>query len=249
MSRPKKKEVKEERRPRVYVVGGGFEYIRLMYNLGCDGAKGLDDADVVLFTGGEDVYPGLYGEVSMAKTNFNRIRDDKEQAIYKGALDRELPMIGICRGGQFLNVMNGGKLWQHVTCHAGNHLARIEIPPFSGPDKDKRRCIEVTSTHHQMMKPTPDAIVLMTACESLERHSPSYAEVGRPKDENLDIEAVFYEDTGCLCFQPHPEFAHAPAALVDFFEELCKDWVFPLIPNTTAKAIINQTKPSVVAKI
>jgi gamma-glutamyl-gamma-aminobutyrate hydrolase PuuD len=245
-AKPTAKVVNE--RPRVYIVGGGFEYIRLMFNLGCTGAKGLDDADVVLFTGGEDVYPGLYGEVAMAKTNFNRIRDDKEVAIYKQALERELPMIGICRGGQFLNIMNGGKMWQHVTCHAGNHLARIEIPPFNGKGKDKRRTIEVTSTHHQMMIPSPDGIVLLTANEALEKLSPGKEVVGKDADKP-DTEAVFYEDTGCLCFQPHPEFAFCPPDCVDFFEELCKDWVFPLIPNTTSKAIVDQAKPSVVAKI
>ena len=75
MSKPKDKESGKTniiRRYRVYVVGGGYEYIRMLFNLGYDGAKGLEDADVVLFTGGEDVNPELYGEVCMAKTNFSR---------------------------------------------------------------------------------------------------------------------------------------------------------------------------------
>lgn len=220
-------------RPRVYVVEGGYEYIRLMYRLGCDGAKGPDDAQVVLFTGGADVNPELYGEPCMAKTNFSRLRDVKEQAIYAQALARELPMVGICRGGQFLNVMNGGKMWQHVTCHTNNHLARIEIPPLAAGNK--RRTIEVTSTHHQMMIPTDDAIVLLTACEALEKDSPAYAKVGKSWDEP-DTEAVFYEETNCLCFQPHPEFAAAPADCVDFFEECLDNFIYPKIPLKSDKA-------------
>lgn len=221
-------------RPKVYVVGGGFEYIRLMYNLGCDGATGLEDADVVLFTGGEDVNPKLYGEICMAKTIFNALRDQKEEAIFKAALERELPMVGICRGGQFLNVMNGGKMWQHVDGHAGrNHIARVEIPPFNGKEKH-RRTVKVTSTHHQMMIPTADAIVLLTAQESRERDAPGYAQIGEHEDDP-DIEAVFYDDTNCLCFQPHPEFGSAPPECVDIFEEFLDNFIYPRIPTNVPK--------------
>lgn len=235
MSAKKKDEVKN--RPKVWVIGGGFEYIRLLFNLGCDGAKGLDDADFVLFTGGEDVTPQLYGEVALPKTNYNRIRDEKEKAIYDECVARGIPMVGICRGGQFLNVMNGGKMWQHVTCHCGNHLARIEVPPFHN---DKRRTIEVTSTHHQMMIPTDDAIILATACEALEKIAVGYEKIGKNEDDP-DIEVVFYDDTKSLCFQPHPEFGSAPADCVDFFEECLDNWIYPNIQNKMEKAIVGQS--------
>lgn len=227
----KMKEI-ELSRPKVYVVGGGFEYIRMLFTLGCDGAKGLDDADFVLFTGGEDVNPELYGEPVMAKTNFSRARDDKEQAIFKGALERELPMVGICRGGQFLNVMNGGKMWQHVIGHTGNHVARIEVPPFL--KDNKRRTITVTSTHHQMMIPADHAIVLMTANIAIEKNSPLVTKLGH-KLEEPDTEAVFYDDTNCLCFQPHPEFGSCPAECVDFFEECLDNFIFPRLPVRAKK--------------
>ncbi|HEY6020843.1 MAG TPA: gamma-glutamyl-gamma-aminobutyrate hydrolase family protein, partial [Candidatus Paceibacterota bacterium] len=89
-------EKKEEHtRPKCYVVGGGMEYIRLLFEFGYDGATGLDGADFVLFTGGEDVNPEIYGEVPMAKTEFNRLRDMKEQVIYQACVNRGLPMVGI----------------------------------------------------------------------------------------------------------------------------------------------------------
>lgn len=217
--------------PRVYIVGGGFEYIRLMYNLGCDGAKNLYDADIVLFTGGEDVNPELYGEEPLAKTHFNRLRDEKEQAIYKAALDRKIPMVGICRGGQFLNVMNGGKLWQHVTNHAGlNHLAHVQVPPFTKGKKP--RVVNVTSTHHQMMIPAEHGMVLLTAAEATEKHSQKVVITGAVVDKrNPDVEAVFYDDTACLCFQPHPEFHSAPVDCVDLFEEFLESFIYPRIPD------------------
>jgi gamma-glutamyl-gamma-aminobutyrate hydrolase PuuD len=226
-------------RPRVYVVGGGFEYIRLMYRLGCDGATGLDDADLVLFTGGEDVDPSLYGEPHLKRTRSNLSRDTKETAIYRGALDRGLPMVGICRGGQFLNVMNGGKLWQHVTNHTAQHLAYVQIPPFQKGKKP--RVISVTSTHHQMMIPGPDACVLLTARNSYERNSVGVTTIGLPDDDDPDIEAVFYDKTDCLCFQPHPEFPNAPADCVNFFDECLRDFIFPRVPlNELGKSIISQ---------
>lgn len=231
------------KRYKVYVVGGGYEYIRMLFNLGYDGAKGLDDADIVLFTGGADVNPEMYGEVCMAKTNFDRLRDDKEQVIYHGALDRGLPMVGICRGGQFLNVMNGGKLWQHVTGHVGSHIMRVELPPFN--KGDKRRTLEVTSTHHQMMIPTPDAIIIGTALEAREKHAPSYSEIGKLDEKNPDIEVVFYEDTNCLCFQPHPEINSAKPELIDFFDECMTDWIVPMVPVGMEKVILEQSRPSI----
>jgi gamma-glutamyl-gamma-aminobutyrate hydrolase PuuD len=222
----------EKLRPRCYVIGGGLDYIRLMFQLGCDGAIGLDDADFVLFTGGADVNPEMYGEIPMAKTNFDRLRDNKEHLIYQGALDRKLPMVGICRGGQFLNVENGGKMWQHVTNHTGNHAAFVEVPPFN--DNGKRRIIAVTSTHHQMMIPTDEAVVLLTANVCLEKNSPAFTQLGK-KQDSPDVEVVFYPDTNCLCFQPHPEFRTAPAECVDFFEECLDNWIYPVLPGNTPK--------------
>lgn len=234
-----------EKRFKAYVVGGGFDYIRLLFRLGCDGAKGLCDADFVVFTGGEDVNPELYGEPCMAKTNFSRDRDEKEKAIYEATLEKGLPMVGICRGGQFLNVMNGGSMWQHVTNHCGNHVARIETPPYN--EGNKRRTIMVTSTHHQMMKPTDEAIVLATASVALEKNSPAFTQLGK-KEDVPDIEVVYYDDTNCLCFQPHPEMRNAPADCVDFFEECLENWIYPRVPNETTKALLDQI-PKAIKKI
>lgn len=226
-------------RPRVYVVGGGLEYIRLMYDLRCDGATSVEDADLILFTGGEDVDPELYGERPHKRTTYNRARDDKERAIYERALARDIPMVGICRGGQFLNVMNGGKMWQHVTGHTTSHMAFVEIPPFNEGGK-KRILQNVTSTHHQMMIPTDEGMVLLTALEAWEKETGmGYTKMGKELTEP-DIEAVWYAGTSCLCFQPHPEYKTANAQLVDFFEECLENFVFPLINNDTIEAIKKQ---------
>jgi gamma-glutamyl-gamma-aminobutyrate hydrolase PuuD len=232
---------KEKIRPKVYVIGGGYDYIALMYRLGCDGAKGVEDADVVLFTGGEDVNPELYKEVPLATTNFSRLRDQKESLIFDACLEREIPMVGICRGGQFLNVKNGGKMWQHVKNHCGSHIARIEVPPFNKgkKDQDLRRTIEVTSTHHQMMIPTEDAVILATALVATEKSNVAYTKIGITEDDP-DTEVCAYPDTNSLCFQPHPEMHSATPECIDFFEECLDNWIYPHIKDRQVQMIHNQ---------
>jgi gamma-glutamyl-gamma-aminobutyrate hydrolase PuuD len=236
--------IEKKSRPKVYVVGGGFDYIRLLYGLGYDGAKGVAEADIVLFTGGEDVNPELYGEPCMRATNFCCQRDDYDVGLFKQALSLELPMVGVCRGGQFLNVMNGGKMWQHVTKHCQDHLIRVEIPPFNN---DKRRSIMATSTHHQMMIPTEEALILATAAQSDEKISPKYTRSGV---EDNDCEVCFYDETNCLCFQPHPEYARATADCVDFFEECLANFIVPRISiPPLPKKILDKIKPSKKEKV
>lgn len=71
--------------------------------------------DGLLFTGGQDVSPALYGETP--KPTCGEIcpaRDRMEQALLHLALERDLPVLGICRGIQFLNAVLGGTLYQDL---------------------------------------------------------------------------------------------------------------------------------------
>lgn len=150
----------------------------------------IADADMVIFQGGADVTPELYNEKRIPETSCSRQVDESDISLYK-SFENKIK-IGICRGSQFLNVMNGGKLWQHVNNHAihGTHQA------FDGNEY-----IEVTSTHHQMMRPTAESIILLTATESTYKLN----DKGKFK-EVVDIEACYYPETNSFCFQPHPEF-------------------------------------------
>ena len=66
--------------------------------------------DGVLLTGGGDVDPRLYGGDSGKAAQVNRARDDFELALIKVAMEKKLPLLGICRGCQLLNVARGGTL-------------------------------------------------------------------------------------------------------------------------------------------
>ena len=75
----------------------------------------LDRVDGLVLTGGADVDPLRYGEAPGERTSAPRVlRDEWETALARGALDRGLPLLAICRGLQIINVALGGSLHQHL---------------------------------------------------------------------------------------------------------------------------------------
>lgn len=186
--------------PKVYIVGGGASYEAMFESMGWELTFSTENADLVQFTGGHDVSPHLYGEAPHPATASYRDRDETEEVIFAEAQSYGVACAGICRGAQFLNVMNGGKLYQHVEGHAirHSHLCRSEM---------LGRSLHVTSTHHQMMIPASHGEVegyvlgLATTKQSVIDGNIAYI-----KRDNVDVEVVYYEGTRSLCFQPHPEF-------------------------------------------
>lgn len=210
----------------VFVVGGGSEYIQMFNEAGFKGAESVTDADIICFTGGEDVDPDLYGETPLPNTHFNRARDDLEVQIYSEAVASKKPMVGICRGAQFLNVMNGGSLWQHVQGHAVRRGHGVK-------DMVTGEWMEgMTSTHHQMMRPAnKGAEIIALACESTLKQSAKET-VKRKKPELDDVEVVWYPKTLTLCFQPHPEFYHGE----------CRNYFLGLVDRYLLPAFDDQNK-------
>lgn len=204
---------------RVLVVGGGFQYIKMFADAGFKGATGVEDADIICFTGGEDVDPSLYGEEAIPETYCNPARDEREAEIYGEAAGLGKPMCGICRGAQFINVMNGGKLWQDVNNHAraGGHDV---LDVRTGEIKKN-----MTSTHHQMMIPAADGEILAVASLSTKKKSMSETRLLPAPEENGDVEVVWYQGSNSLAFQPHPEFAQGECR--KYFLDLVDEYILP----------------------
>lgn len=205
--------------PKVYIVCGNYQYRDMFVKFGWDIADTVSDADLVQFTGGEDVTPALYDQAVHYSTNFNTARDKQEAVILRLAQGLEKPVAGICRGGQFLNVMMGGSMWQDVDNHCvGKHVAY---------DTQSGESLDVTSTHHQMMIPGKNGKVVLVAKESKCKTKCGKQGSGFiycEDDRNPDVEAVHYPEQGAFCFQPHPEFGadacpDLATAYFDYLEE------------------------------
>lgn len=186
----------------VYISEGSQEYINLFTSRkGWVVTTDLKKADLVQFTGGADVSPSLYGCAMHPKTYPNAARDEREVRTFNIAKEAGIPMAGICRGGQFLNVMCGGKMYQDVEGHAmGRQHMMLDL--FCGDE------FQVTSTHHQMMKPAPDASIIGVSkiCNRREYVDKSGDIHVITRDDMDDYEILFYQKNMCFCFQPHPEF-------------------------------------------
>jgi putative glutamine amidotransferase len=99
----------------------------------------LDGLDGLLLAGGADIDPAAYGAERHRKTvNTRPDRDRAEIALALRALERDLPLLGICRGMQLLNVALGGTLIQHLPDDLGHTDHRRSLGSFDNADHDVR---------------------------------------------------------------------------------------------------------------
>jgi putative glutamine amidotransferase len=104
-----------------------------------DPDEALDLLDGLLLAGGADIDPHAYGCARHSETvDTYPERDDFEIAMVRRALERDIPVLAICRGVQLLNVALGGTLHQHLPDSHGHHEHRRVRGTFDGADHDVR---------------------------------------------------------------------------------------------------------------
>ena len=231
---------------KIYVVGGSNSYA-LFITRDFEIIDTIENSDLVIFTGGEDVTPSMYDESVGKYTSSNQDRDMYEIEKYNEAINNEKICIGICRGSQFLTVMNGGKLIQHVTNHAIGGLHKINII-------DENRDIEITSTHHQMMFPF---YINKTKYKIIAKSSTNLSGTYLNGDNrNMDInfiedfvepEIVYYNSTNCLCIQGHPEIMDKNSQAVRFINVLIDELLESRCLNDK-KEIKKDNQPKIAEK-
>jgi len=152
--------------------GDSAPYIEALKKAGVELVEGdhLLGFDGLVLMGGTDVNPALYGEERGPETDEpDDARDQLECSLIEEALVRDLPILGICRGLQILNVQHGGSLVQHMEGHQvrtpenrglpvhsvaiepGTHLAVIAGPKLKW---------EVNSRHHQAIARVGEGLVI-----------------------------------------------------------------------------------------
>jgi putative glutamine amidotransferase len=95
----------------------------------------LTGLDGIVFTGGPDVDPALYGAEPHPLTSTRPDRDAAESMLMRAALDADLPLLGVCRGMQLMAAMSGGRLHQHLPDLLGHDRHR-DAPASSMPSAD-----------------------------------------------------------------------------------------------------------------
>lgn len=91
--------------------------------------KYMDLIDGIIFTGGDDILPAKYGEEPIKGIgDICILRDDQELKLLDMALERSLPILGICRGLQLLNVGLGGTLYQDLPSQKPEFQEHVSVP-------------------------------------------------------------------------------------------------------------------------
>lgn len=185
----------------VYVQGlfANSQTRRLFERNGYSIVERLKDSDIVVWTGGSDINPALYGEKPAGAGGWSQTRDNEDVAAVRLSGDRF--KVGICRGAQLLNVIpNGGTLWQDVDKHThGGHSIQ---------DKITGETVFVNSMHHQSLRLTDKAELVAYTKLSTTKYGYDRSWHCDEGPEDLDVEVAWYPKTKSLCVQFHPEFAY-----------------------------------------
>jgi len=193
---------------KIYVVGGSTGYASWMQGQLTDK---LSDANLVVFTGGEDIDPDFYGQPHHPFTGSNKTRDRYEFSKFEEAQKLGIPCLGICRGSQFLCVANGGLLVQHQQNPSYVH----NITTYD--DKE----LEITSTHHQAAFPynlsKEDYRILGWTNGISKFHEDGNKNEMHPEKE---CEIVYYPKTKSLGIQGHPEMMKREHLTITYLQNL-----------------------------
>lgn len=117
--------------------------------------------DGLLLPGGADLDPALYGHEAHPAAQVEAVRDDLELEAWRAARQRGVPVLGICRGFQAINVFSGGTLVQHLEGHDTSHAPGshpLHLDPRSRlarilGEADPLVTTEVNTYHHQAVRP------------------------------------------------------------------------------------------------
>ena len=177
----------------------------------------LDRLDGLLLAGGADMDPSFYGAAPHPETSGTvPMRDEAELALARRAIERDLPVLGICRGMQLINVALGGTLHQHLPDVVGHGEHRRSVGSFENSEHDVRlepgslaaqvigEELHSTKSHHH---------------QGVDRLGEGLVVTGRSVMDDLPEALEAPESTFVLGVQWHPEADPEPQVVAAFVEE------------------------------
>ena len=203
---------------KIHVVGSNYVYANWLEGKMVDS---IDDADLVMLTGGEDWHSSWYSNEEphpSMTTNFSRDLNEIREAVKAYSLKKK--MIGICRGSQGGCIFAGGELIQHQDTLG-------YIPPMRTHDD---RVIQVTSTHHQAAYPfrklkEGEDFKLLGWTNSLKFR---FLNAKESAHSSKEAEVVYYPKINFLGIQPHPESMYGIDEYnetITYFQNLAKKFI------------------------
>jgi gamma-glutamyl-gamma-aminobutyrate hydrolase PuuD len=157
-----------------------------------------ENDSVLVVWGGSDINPELYNHPIHRTTHPGGMRDRVEWALMKTAIEKGIPIIGVCRGAQMLCAAAGGWLLQNVHDHSGHHFVRTH-------DNDY---FTVNSIHHQMMCGLENTEHELVAWREGRKGAPyGYMDNKEwtPPDTWKEPEFVYFSKINGYAIQWHPE--------------------------------------------
>jgi len=190
--------------------------------------------DAILLWGGTDIDPKYYNESAHSTNGYipDSVRDQQEWYWMQEALRYGIPIIGVCRGAQFLCAFAGGTLVQDV--HGHNHGSHEITVVEDGLEK----VYQTSSAHHQMMYLgglPPEAYELLGWSKRRSqtlfyRDVPYYVDKEPP---SVDPEVVYFPKIKGLAIQGHPEWQK----LDDPFTQWCLNQIVDLVNQPKEPAV------------
>ncbi|MFM2481659.1 gamma-glutamyl-gamma-aminobutyrate hydrolase family protein [Celerinatantimonas sp. YJH-8] len=158
----------------------------------------INELDGLIISGGHDIHPSLYGMQPYTKTRYDQARDELEQRYIRYAYEHRLPVLGICRGYQLINVVYGGSLYHDIRSlrrHTSNtNTVFPQKKAFIQPSSQlhqlvKKHHLRINSLHHQ-------AILDL---------APQFVAVAHDRDQFIQaIESI--QQQAIIGVQWHPEY-------------------------------------------
>ena len=212
-----------------WVIGNDRQIRIILLAAHLSNAALLDECDAVVLTGGTDIHPSLYNSERLdyphaPKDGWDNARDDFEQAIFKQALIKKMPVLAICRGLQLVNASLGGTLLADLEENGKNNHRRmadadgehlVQLSPGSQlAEIAQTQQAMINSAHHQAVDRVADELMISgispdNVIEALEwkvpaNHAPMLAVQWHPERvEQADAGTLSIPIRNWLLYQAH----------------------------------------------